>query len=216
VNRLAREGRRSRRGQSLVEMCLILPVMLLLFIGAYTASNFINDRQIAGQATRAGARLAAEDGNAGYGTGIALAPCQASATDPCQIDNEVLRSTLTVARGFSNVSGISEVDIYQPCSSGSSCGGSSTNCSPYTTGVDGSLQSGDPVDIYKPNGGGTFVLSNAPAQYTLDKRNQTHPNESLVGVRIVYTFQGSAPMTFFNFQTSEYATMCLAPKQSGG
>ncbi len=61
--------RASRRGQALVELTLIIPILALLFMGVSTTATFLGDAQIAGQAIKAGARLAAEDGNAGYVAG---------------------------------------------------------------------------------------------------------------------------------------------------
>jgi len=58
-----RRRRDSRRGQAMVEMALLLPVLMLLFLGSWTAANLIDDNNAAAQATRAGARLGAELGN---------------------------------------------------------------------------------------------------------------------------------------------------------
>jgi Flp pilus assembly protein TadG len=210
-----------QRGQSTVELLLLLPVVLLLFFGVYTAANFISDRQIAGQATRAGARLGAEMGNNQYQNGQLkyAGTCMASGTDPCIVDNAIVTSTLTVARGLSNIVSIDEIDVYEPCAApNGTCSASTQVCSYQSGTLDGSLQANDPVDVYKPNAQGTFVLTQpaGKTQYTLDLRKQTHPKETMIGVRLVYTFKASAPMSFFNLQTSEYATMCLAPIQSGG
>ena len=49
--------RDTRRGQAMVEMALLLPVLMLLFLGSWTAANLIDDNNAAAQATRAGARL---------------------------------------------------------------------------------------------------------------------------------------------------------------
>ena len=49
--------------------------------------------------------------------------------------------------------------------------------------------------------------------FTLDKRTQQHPNELAVGVRLLYHFQASAPIAFFNMQTSQYSVMCFAPSE---
>ncbi len=225
---MTRHRRRSgQAGQSMLEMVFLVPVVLLLFLGVYTTAAFLNDRQIAGQSSRAGVRLAAEIGNAGYFTNAPLQfQCQKTSWDPCGVDAEIVRSTLTVARGFSNVPTISEVDIYEACwLQGATCQSSPNSqiCSydEYNSNNnhgDGSYKSGYPVDVYKPDNTGQFVLTqpNGATKFSLDLRSDVHPYETPVGVRIVYTFQGSAPMTFFNFSTSEYATMCMAPIQSGG
>ena len=63
--------RRAQNGQAVIELCFVLPVCLLLFMGVYTAGSFISDLNVAGQATRAGSRLGAELGNYGYGTSTA-------------------------------------------------------------------------------------------------------------------------------------------------
>ena len=221
----AAAARRSRRqrGQAMIEFALVLPVMLALFIGVSTTANFLADRQVVGQAARAGARLAAEDGNAGYTpTGSPTASCQGSNTDPCQVDQEVINNVLTVVASLSASSIITEIDIYEPCAyPGQACSSSSPDteiCSYSASGLSGSLQSGDPVDVFVPNGSGGFKLQEpgGDSEYTLNLRDQNHPNESPVGVRVVSTFTSPTPMTLFNSTTSQYATMCMAPKESGG
>jgi Flp pilus assembly protein TadG len=80
----------SKRGQSMVEVALLLPVLMLLFLGVWTGANLISDNNAASQATRAGARLGAELGNGGYGNS-ALAACQGGqAKNPCQVDQEII------------------------------------------------------------------------------------------------------------------------------
>jgi hypothetical protein len=114
---------------------------------------------------------------------------------------------------------IDEIDVYSPCAvAGGSCSTSTQSCPTTLAGLDGRLQTGDPVDVYKPNAQGKWVLTQPPgaSQYTLDLRKQNHPSESLIAVRLAYTFKASAPRGFFNLQTSEYAAMCLAPNASGG
>ncbi|HEV7677109.1 MAG TPA: TadE/TadG family type IV pilus assembly protein [Candidatus Dormibacteraeota bacterium] len=213
--------RTSARGQSTVELLLVLPVVLLLMFGVYTAAGFIADRQVAGQAVRAGARLGAEMGSNQFHTGQAAYPgtCMGSGTDPCIVDNAMVTSVVTIARNLSNVLSVDEIDIYSPCAiAGGTCSTSTQACPTTLSGLDGRLQSGDPVDVYKPNAQGKWVLTQpaGATQYTLDLRRQNHPSESLIAVRLAYTFKASAPMSFFNMQTSEYAAMCLAPNASGG
>jgi TadE-like protein len=212
---------RAQRGQSTVELLLVIPVVLLLMFGVYTAAGFISDRQIAGQAVRAGARLGAELGGNQFHTGQAAYPstCMATGTDPCIVDNAMVTSVVTIARGLSNVASIDEIDIYEPCAiAGGTCSASTQSCPTTLAGLDGRLQANDPVDVFKPNALGKWVLSQpaGATQYTLDLRRQNHPSESLIAVRLAYTFKASAPMSFFDLQTAEYAAMCLAPNASGG
>ncbi|MGA2282388.1 MAG: TadE family protein [Candidatus Dormibacteria bacterium] len=215
------------RGQALVELTLILPIMILLFVGTSTAATFLGDAQVAGQAIRAGARLAAEDGNGGYLSTNPLASCQTAANggtgspnDPCTVDNEVVQSVLTTAGGLTNLSALNEIDIYEPCAwSGQSCTATTDLCTySNSANLNGSLQTGDPVDVYKyKSSTGTWTRQEPGGDtlYTLALRDQTEPSESPIGVRLVFTFQASAPMNFFNFQTSQYMTACLAPSTSG-
>ncbi len=75
--------RRAQKGQAVIELCFVLPVCLLLFMGVYTAGSFISDLNVAGQATRAGSRLGAELGNYGYGTSTAQTDaCMGQKTSP--------------------------------------------------------------------------------------------------------------------------------------
>lgn len=211
--------RRRSRGQAMAELALILPVIAILFIGVATTATFLSDGQVAGQAVRAGARLAAEDGNGNYGTGTT--GCQLTglgAKDPCIIDDQVIQTVLTTAGNLYDAT-LNEIDIYEPCAfpGQTSCTGATEACTYKNTSLNGSLQPGDPVDVFTPNGSGGFSLNEpgTDTEYTLDLRNQTHPAEAPIGVKLVYTFRATDPMTFFNFQTSQYATMCLAPSTAG-
>jgi Flp pilus assembly protein TadG len=206
--------RRAQKGQAAVELCFVLPVCLLLFMGVYTAGSFISDMNVAGQATRAGSRLGAEVGNYGYGSSTALtAACMgASTSSPCAVDGDIVTTVATVAKGMQNVSSLDEIDIYDPCAVSGACTAASSLCSD-TADINGKYQSGDPVDVYKLQSG-TWTLQGT-AGFTLDKRTQLHPNELAVGVRFLYHFQASAPISFFNAQASQYAVMCFAPTEAG-
>jgi hypothetical protein len=87
-------------------------------------------------------------------------------------------------------------------------------CTYSGAALNGAYQPGiDPVDVFKLQSG-AWTLQGA-AGYPLNDRVVVEPDESPIGVRLVFTFQASAPMSFFNFTTSQYATMCLAPSASG-
>src|ERR1700680_1608561 len=199
--------RHRQRGQSLVEFCFILPILLLMFAGVYTAGSFISDMDIAGQATRAGARLGAEVANYGYGTpGAQTAACMgASTTNPCAVDQDIITSVVTIAKGMSNVTSFDEIDIYNPCAAGGTCPGAASLCSDPSNISGKYVAVVDPADVYKLQSG-TWTLQGT-AGYTLDKRTQNHPNELAIGIRLVFHFQAAAPITFFNVQTAQYETM---------
>jgi hypothetical protein len=207
---------RRQRGQSLVEFTFVLPILLVMFMGVYTAGSFISDMDTAGQATRAGARLGAEVANYGYGTAAAQsAACMGVSTiNPCAVDQDIVTSVVTVAKGMTNVTSFDEIDIYDPCASGGACTNATSLCSDPTN-ISGIFVSGvDLADVYKLVGG-VWTLQGT-AGYTLDKRTQNHPNELAIGVRLVFHFQAAAPINFFSVQAAQYATMCFAPYESGG
>src|SRR3989442_8530013 len=58
-----------KRGQSLAEMAVVIPVLVFLLMGGFDASVMISDKITAGYAVRQGARLAAEIGGA-HTTGL--------------------------------------------------------------------------------------------------------------------------------------------------
>ena len=197
----------------MIELCLILPICLTLFMGVYTAGAFVSDLDVAGQAVRAGARLGAEVGDCGYSSGAWK--CGGTlTTSPAGVDGDIVTSVVTVAKGLQNASSLDEIDVYDPCASSGACSTASGYCSDAAD-IGGSYQSSvDPTDVYKLQSG-TWTLQGT-AGYTLNKRSQAHPYETAIGVRLVYHFHAAAPMTFFNIQTSAYATMCFAPYESGG
>ena len=209
--------RRVQKGQAAVELCFVLPVCLLLFMGVYTAGSFISDLNVAGQATRAGSRLGAELGNYGYGTSTAQtdACMGANTKSPCSVDKNIVTTVTTITKGMTNVSSFDEIDIYDPCTaSGAACTTTSSLCNDPTA-IGGKFDAAkDPYDKYTFSGG-VWSQQTTATPYTLDLRTQLHPNELAIGVRIVYHFQASAPIQFFNMQTSQYSVMCFAPTESG-
>ena len=208
--------RDTRSGQAMVEMAMLLPVLLLLFLGAWTAANLIDDNNAAAQATRAGARLAAELGNGGYPA--PTVPCQLGVnTDPCQIDKDIIDQVLPIVSPQLTNAKVTEIDIYQPSGCTGTTPFSSGTCPPnngayctsafvntYTPVCAGITEW---IDSYSVNGVSYTKLS---ANYGLDKRSQTHPNESELGVRLVFTYTSPA-LTFFTQTNTQYTVMRLAP-----
>jgi hypothetical protein len=193
-------SRRSRtdKGQGLVEFALVVPVLMLLFLGVYTAADLSGAKETVGHASREGVRIAAEIGNNGYRTGSsATAGCQTASTDPCIVDNEILKAMLPILSQQLSHAAVAEIDVYQPapCTGGP--------CPPDN----GAWQSGDLIDQYNPDG---TIMTGSPQSYTLDRRTQIHPNEASVGVRIKFHYT-SPTLRMFTMDVSEYAVVRLAP-----
>jgi hypothetical protein len=134
---LAPRPKTRRRGQSLAEMAVVIPVLVFLLMGGFDASVMISDKITAGYAVRQGARLAAEIGGS-----------QTTGATTTAVDNQIIRNVLAVAKGLTSATP-TEIDIYAP------------------SRADGSYQSGDPIDQYFISSGGgispgteTFPLQN--------------------------------------------------------
>jgi Flp pilus assembly protein TadG len=210
--------RDTRRGQAMVEMAMLLPVLLLLFLGAWTAANLIDDNNSAAQATRAGARLAAELGNAGWPNNTTTG-CQANKADPCQIDKDIIDQVLPIVSPQLTNAKVIEIDIYQP----NGCIGvtpfAAGTCPPnngaYCTAGPAPVNSYTPVclgvteliDSYSVIGVNPTLIS---ATFPLSARGQSHPAEAELGVRLVFTYT-SPTLSFFTQTDTQYTVMRLAP-----
>jgi Flp pilus assembly protein TadG len=186
--------RDTRSGQAMVEMAMLLPVLMLIFLGAWTAANLIDDNDAAAQATRAGARLAAELGN-----GASLGLTQA------QVDRNIIDQVLPIVKPQLTNAQVTEIDIYEP----NGC----TGTTPFVAGTcppnNGAYTAGEPIDVY----GVTNYVATFPCTtctYTLALRLQTHPSEAELGVRLVFKYT-SPTLSFFTQTDSQYTVMRLAP-----
>ncbi|MBV9100964.1 MAG: pilus assembly protein [Candidatus Dormibacteraeota bacterium] len=192
------------RGQSMVELAIVLPVLVTVFLGSWTAADLIADNNAAAQATRAGARYAAEIGNNGYSSSSTASGCQTSAKDPCAVDAQIIDQMLPIVTSKLTSAVVTEIDIYQPSGSGNGCNFSSGSCPPNN----GDYCCGELLDKYTISGS-TATLSGS-ANYTLDQRVQTHPTESELGVRLVFTYT-SPTLRVFTQTDSQYSVIRLAP-----
>jgi Flp pilus assembly protein TadG len=181
-------------GQAMVELAMLLPVLLLLFLGAWTASNLIDDNSAAAQATRAGARIAAELGNA-----------STSGLTQAQVDADIIGTVLPITTNSMTNAKVQEIDIYNP----NGC----TGITPFSAGScppnNGAYTSPEPIDSYTVTNGVASATC-SPCTFTLALRNQTHPNEAELGVRLVFKYT-SPTISFFTQTDSQYTVMRLAP-----
>ncbi|HYR17692.1 MAG TPA: TadE/TadG family type IV pilus assembly protein [Mycobacterium sp.] len=168
-----------RRGQSLAEMAVVIPVLVFLLMGGFDASVMISDKITAGYAVRQGARLAAEIGGS-----------QTTSATTAAVDNQIVRNVLAVAKGLTAATP-TEIDIYAP------------------SRVDGSYTPGDPIDQYFISAGGG--ISQGTQTFPIQNRQQTPPNETSIGVRILWTYTPPAGIFPTNMRLMDYAVMKAAP-----
>jgi Flp pilus assembly protein TadG len=188
--RAAHRRRRSgERGQAMIETAVVIAVLLSMLMGVYSVSQFASDQNTAGTATRSGARVAAELGNAGYSAGAGYSGCQGNAKDPCAIDRQVVQVVCQIVSAMPFVSSVDEIDIYRPTSS-----------SDGSTGT-----------LYDKYLSCTPATSPTLVQYTLDLRTQTHPNEAYVGVSVKYHYKSPTPLVPLDALPTVYTVVQLSP-----
>jgi Flp pilus assembly protein TadG len=169
---------RRKRGQSLVELAVTIPVMAILLLGGFDCTMLCWDKLVAGYAVRQGTRLASELG------GRQTNPTATQAA----IDKKIVRNVLAVTNTWAYGT-LQELDIYG------------------ATQVDGTMQAGDYQDQFDGNGN---PLAGGLQTFTLERRYQTPPNETAIGLRLVWHF--TVPTgTFGNMTMTEYAVMKVAP-----
>jgi hypothetical protein len=183
---------RRRRGQSLIEFGVSVPVLLILMVGAFTYGTLISDRVISGNAARAGARTAALLGSNSCGV--------PACGDPQWIDRAIVISARTVAASLAYTT-LTEIDIY-PATCTSTPPSAPCDANQYYNG-DGVINRWD------PNPATPAAIGGLP--FTLDMRNQTPPTEASIGVRIIYTY--SPPISFLapTLTIKDYAVMKASP-----
>jgi Flp pilus assembly protein TadG len=106
------------------------------------------------------------------------------------VDMQIVRNVLAVTRGLTSAT-VLEIDIYQPAR------------------ADGSYQAGDPVDQYMISPGGG--ISAGTQTFPINNRNQTPPNETSIGVRVVWQYAPPAGIFPQNMRIIDYAVMKAAP-----
>ena len=216
---LRRHRHPGQRGQALVETALVVLTVITLFVGVYACAVAISDAQQAGGASRSGARFAAQVGANGYKSGsVVKTGCQASATDPCIVDNQILQTVLGgLNNGKVNDAKNIVVTVYQPCSdlkSGSNCNGTNTDCALGTSGYTGGAAFNptyDAGEVFTQQADGSFLMTTPKTTYDLSMRAQKHPHEAAVGVQVELDYTSPTPLIRVTAHLREFTINCLAP-----
>src|ERR1700694_2337415 len=115
---------------------------------------------------------------------------QTTGLTPTVGDNQIVTNVLAVAKGLTAAKA-TVIDIYAP------------------SRADGSYTSGDPLDQYFISAGGG--VSPGTQTFPVQNRQETPPNESSLGVRILWTYTPPAGIFPSNMQLQDYAVMKAAP-----
>jgi hypothetical protein len=179
---------RSRRGQSLVEFALILPVIMFLVLGMVELGFAINHNTSIITATRQGARVGAELRN-GHGQCSLPDDAASQSVDP-QIIGAV-EGVLVSPGSPINVLQVTKIDIFEVDETGAQTTNINTwlpSSDPITHNPTGTILPGTSQHLYfAPSGGG--IGGNWPAY----KRCGSAPAHG-VGVRITYTYKFITPL----------------------
>lgn len=227
---------RRQRGQALVELVVIFPVLFFVFVGAWTAAALIANNDSYAQASGYGARIGAEVGStcteiAGVVTCNAPTGCQQTADDPCAVDGEILSAMQPALKQATNSTPV-EIEIYQPASCQPNSSGvfpSSCSASGYGPPV-GTPSTSDLIDPYKycaatgtwdlVAGTGTATgsgncITGLVGYYALNQRSQTIDDEQAIGVWVSFTFTPPGPeFAFFKQTDSAYTAITFPPEGS--
>ncbi len=173
-----RRRRDGERGQSIVELSLIMPLFMLLLLGILEFGMAFDHLMSISYGTREGARIGAALVNGGGTLGCAAGQSPNAATVDAQIVAGVER-VLTSPGSQVALSRVSQIRIYQTTSTGAETG--SVNIWTYTPGT-GPVIDGDPLDF-----------SASASGWTACSRTNVLPAPS-IGVTVRYRYAFSTPL----------------------
>ena len=176
----------SQYGQAIIEVAIATPVLLGLLLGAFNVAVLISDKVVAGAAVRQGARLAAEEG----GTDTNPPPATTAS-----IDQDIVKNVLAVARSM-NYSTLLDIYIYRV---------------DFATMPSGEL--GDPPipgAHYNRYSGVTGAQVGAIG-FPISERSQIPPDETSIGVKLIWTYTPPTGTASFTIRLSEWAVMKASP-----
>lgn len=183
---LSAHRRLSQTGQALIELAVATPVLLGLLLGAFNVAVLISDRVIAGYAVRQGARLAAEEG------GVDTNPPPATTAS---IDQDVVKNILAVARSM-NYTTLQDIYIYRV---------------DFAIMPDGQLGNPPVPSAHYNRYSGTTGAQIGGIGFPISERSQIPPNETSIGVKLVWLYTPPTGTFSFTISLSEYAVMKASP-----
>ena len=184
------KGVARRRGQAVIEFGLAVPVLAIMLYSTYSVGVLASDRVASIQAARAGARLAAELGGTDSGW--------SDLTDHDNLDRQIVSQVMAVALAL-NYATVQEIDIYPACAP--TPAGLPCQSNQYQD------TSNPALDRRLPNGD----ILGGQNSFTLNLRSQIPPNETSMGVRVIYTYNPPVTVGFFTITIREWAVMKATP-----
>ena len=184
--RTLRTRKAAQLGQSIIELAIATPVLLGLLLGAFNVAVLISDKVVAGYAVRQGARLAAEEG------GRDTNPLP---TTTANIDQDIVKNVLAVARAM-NYSTLQDIYIYR------------VDFASMPTG-----DIGDPpiAGAHYNHYSGVTGAQIGGTGFPIDERSQIPPNETSIGVKLIWMYTPPTGTFSFTIKLSEYAVMRASP-----
>jgi hypothetical protein len=175
---VARTG--DQRGQGLVELSAVLPIILILLVGMLEFGMAYNDLLTIGYASREGARA----GSAlAYGGATSCSP----STDPGGVDKTAIAAVQRILKSPGSdveLSDVQQIRIYKATSTGAQSG-SSVNVWTYTPGA------GPDVDP----GPGTAKLDFTETSHGWNACTRVNSgNPDSIGVQLVYRYRLTTPL----------------------
>lgn len=174
------EGRVDERGQGLVELSIVLPVILLLLVSMFEFGMAFNDLLTIGYGSREGARVGSALANGGA---IGCSP-----SDPAAVDATAVAAVQRILKSPGSdvvLSDIEEIRLFKATSTGAQAG-SAVNVWVYSPG------GGPDVD---PGPGATRIdFREASHGWDVCSRINSGPNPDSIGVQVVYRYRLTTPL----------------------
>jgi Flp pilus assembly protein TadG len=179
-------GRATQYGQAIIEVAIATPVLIGLLLGAFNVAVLISDKVVAGYAVRQGARLAAEEG------GTDTNPLPATTAS---IDQDIVKNVLAVAQAM-NYTTLLDIYIYRV---------------DFATMPDGALSDPPAAGVHFNRYNGVTGAQVGALGFPISERSQIPPNETSIGVKLIWTFTPPTGTFSFTIRLSEYAVMRASP-----